>query len=191
LFVTVVLASMAGPGCAKKPVQAAPVPLPPLEVPVPPPRVLAPVVPPAAPAPEPAPVPETPPAPRPRPPRPTGQSGEARPDAAKPDGATEAPAAPAQAGETSRPVEPTSGLRTPQNANDVEAERRIRDVLGRAGRSLEAINRAVLSADARAQFDTARRFIDQASGALKARNYMFAAYLADKADTLARGLAGR
>jgi hypothetical protein len=73
----------------------------------------------------------------------------------------------------------------------VESERRIRDVLAKAARGLEAVNRALLTADARSQFDTARRFIGQATDALAARNYMFAAYLADKAETLARGLAGR
>jgi hypothetical protein len=82
-------------------------------------------------------------------------------------------------------------LRTPQTANDGQAERRIRDALGRAGKALEGIRRASLSNDARVQYDTARRFIDQATGALNARNYMFAAYLADKAETLARGLSGR
>ena len=47
--------------------------------------------------------------------------------------------------------------------------------------------RGARATDARAQYDTARRFIDQAEGALRARNYMFASYLADKAETLARG----
>jgi hypothetical protein len=128
---------------------------------------------------------------RPRTPRTPAPATDTRPDPPKPEPpATETPAVPAA--EPSRPADsPSSALRTPQTANDAEAERRVRDVLGRASRGLEAVNRAQLSSDARAQFDTARRFIDQATDALKARNYMFAGYLADKAETLARGLAGR
>jgi hypothetical protein len=67
----------------------------------------------------------------------------------------------------------------------------VRDVLGRASSTLQRIDRSRLSADARAQFETAQRFIDQSKDALEARNFMFAAYLADKAATLATGLSGR
>jgi hypothetical protein len=141
-------------------------------------------------------VPEEPPAEPPRPARPRqparapAATGETRPDPAKPEAAA-TEGAPAPPGETARPEQPATVLRTPQTANDGEADRRVRDVLARATRALEAINRAQLSNDARAQFDTARRFIDQSSDALKARNYMFARYLADKAEALAKGLAGR
>jgi hypothetical protein len=99
--------------------------------------------------------------------------------------------APAEPVEAARPAEPAPVLRTPDTADDSEAARRVRDALGRANSQLARVNAGALGKDARAQYDTARRFIDQAEGALRARNYMFASYLADKAETLARGLVGR
>jgi hypothetical protein len=69
--------------------------------------------------------------------------------------------------------------------------RTIRDLLARANRDLKGIARDSLSADGKAQFDTARRFADQAEQALKEMNLVFALTLADKAATLARSLAGR
>ncbi|MGE3843169.1 MAG: hypothetical protein AB7I50_16475 [Vicinamibacterales bacterium] len=177
-------------GCAKKAPPVVPEPPVALEVPVPPPRILAPLPPAEPPAVQTEAPADPPPATRPR--TPARASGTERSPAGKPETPTENAAptveAPRAAGEV---VAPTPALRTPQTANDTEAERRVRDVLGRALRGLEGINRAALSADARAQFDTARRFVDQATDALKARNYMFAGYLADKAEQLARGLAGR
>jgi hypothetical protein len=67
----------------------------------------------------------------------------------------------------------------------------IRDLLARANRDLKGIAPASLNADGKAQFDTARRFADQAEQALKEMNLIFALTLADKAATLARSLAGR
>ena len=63
--------------------------------------------------------------------------------------------------------------------------------IGRASVALAKVTLATMSGDARMQYETARRFVDQAEGALTARNYMFAAYLADKAEALAKGLIGR
>lgn len=178
-----------GAGCARKPPVAAPPPPPPaLEVPVVPPRVLAPVSEPEAPpVQEPGPV-QAPRRERPRtPPRPAGSS---------PPAEGREPARPGEAPVEGAPPERPAGeaavpLRTPQTANDAEAERRVRDTLGRATGALGKVNRGALSADAKAQYDAARRFVDQAQDALRVRNYMFAAYLADKAEALARGLQGR
>ena len=90
------------------------------------------------------------------------------------------------------PAEPTSGtaplLRTPQTADEVDAERRTRSVLGRAAELLDRVNPARLGPQARQQHETARRFVEQAQQALNDRNYVLAASLADKAETLARGL---
>ena len=61
----------------------------------------------------------------------------------------------------------------------------IRELLGRATRDLSRVNVASLNNDGRAQYDTARRFIQQADEALKARNIVFAGKLADKAATMA------
>ncbi|MBA3949660.1 MAG: hypothetical protein H0X44_06920 [Acidobacteria bacterium] len=79
-------------------------------------------------------------------------------------------------------------MRTPQTANDEQAERQIRSLIGRAQGTLQNVDYRALSAAARQQYDTARRFITQAENALKIRNYVFARNLADKADTLARQL---
>jgi outer membrane biosynthesis protein TonB len=149
--------------------------------------VLAPVPPAEPPPPEPEPREEPARVTRPRtPPRAAG------PTEPRPEPAPETPAAPAPtAPETARPEAAAPSLQTPQTADDAAAERRIKEALARAGRGLEAVKRADLSADARQQFDTARRFIDQSSEALRVHNYMFAAYLAEKAEALARGLSGR
>ncbi|MCU0255582.1 MAG: hypothetical protein MUF60_02460 [Vicinamibacterales bacterium] len=176
------LASLVAAGCARPRPQTVEVPGP-LEVPVVPPRVIA-----ALPEePEEAVAPADPQprrATRPSRPRP-------RPAPAATDAAREQPPAAPGPGETPRPAEPQTVLRTPETVDDSEAARRVREALGRASGQLARVNAGALGRDARAQYDTARRFIDQAEGALAARNYMFASYLADKAETLARGLVGR
>jgi hypothetical protein len=79
-------------------------------------------------------------------------------------------------------------LRTPQTADESESDRRIRDVLFRASQALTRVNAATLNREARTQHETARRFVEQANQALIERNYVFASYLADKAETLAKGI---
>jgi hypothetical protein len=79
-------------------------------------------------------------------------------------------------------------VRTPQMANDDQAERTVRSVMARAQGTLNNVNYQLLSNPARQQYDTARRFLAQADNALKIRNYIFARNLADKAETLARQL---
>jgi hypothetical protein len=125
---------------------------------------MPPVSPPAAPAP---PRPPREPAPRPEP---------------EPPPAVRTEAAPAR---------PAPRLRTADSASDVEAERKLRDALTRASRDLDNVNPAALNADARAQYETAQRFIAQANEGLSARNYVFAGYLVDKAQTIATALLGR
>ena len=83
---------------------------------------------------------------------------------------------------------PAPLLRTPQTADESNAERRTKDVLGRAAQLLDRVNPATLGQQARQQHETARRFVEQAQQALVERNYVLASYLADKAETLARGL---
>lgn len=132
------------------------------------------------------------PTPATRPTRPT-RAAQTRPDTARPaePPRTEAPAEPASAPPTS-PAEPTVNtgplLRTPQTADEANAERRTRDVLLRAVALLDRTSPGSLGPQARQQHDTARRFVDQARQALSDRNYVLAASLADKAETLARGL---
>ena len=57
--------------------------------------------------------------------------------------------------------------------------------MGRAARDLSRVNASALNNDGRSQFETARRFLQQAEEALKARNIVFAGSLADKAATMA------
>jgi hypothetical protein len=126
------------------------------------------------------------PAARPAAPRRNGSTAEAevRPEPPAPVPAT-----------TQGPVEPvpteTRELRSAPSANTAAAERNVRDLLTRASRDLNRVDYGRLSADGRAQYEQAKRFSQQAEGALKDRNYVFAATLADKAATLAAELLGR
>jgi hypothetical protein len=176
-------------GCARPRPTVTPPPPPPLEVPVVPPRVLAPVdvepeeVVPA----ESEPVTQVPRRSRPRPrtedagqrPQDAGTTEPARPDQGTPEQAGEAkPSAP------KAPALPTA-------ANNEAEARRVGETIDRARSELGRVNVQRLGSDARTQYETARRFVDQALDAIKARNYLFARYLADKAEALARGLQGR
>ena len=94
------------------------------------------------------------------------------------------PAPPVAADRPAPPApEPPPTLQT--DVNPAAAEQRTRAALASATRNLGRIDVRSLSADARTQFDIARRFIAQADGALKARNFEFAEQLAEKAATLA------
>jgi hypothetical protein len=74
---------------------------------------------------------------------------------------------------------------TPSPGSEAQTVTAIRDLLGRATRNLSRVNAATLNNDGRAQYDQARRFIEQAEEALKIRNIVFAGKLADKAATMA------
>ena len=84
-----------------------------------------------------------------------------------------------------RPAPAPSLTLTPAPGSEAQTVAAIRDLLGRAARDLSRVNAGALNADGRAQFDTARRFLQQAEEALKARNIVFAGKLADKAATMA------
>ena len=158
---------------------------PPLDVPAPPSRVVEPIV---AEAPAPLPLPEDP---RPTPVRPVrpaaapAPSSAARPEAARPD----APAA--EAPKAEEPAKPPSTLQTTTAAAEGEVERGIRATLTRATADLGRINYRALNAEAKAQYDTARRFIQQADEAIREKNLVLAKNLADKAAGIAAQQAGR
>ncbi len=101
---------------------------------------------------------------------------EAPPEAPKP--AEEAP-------------KPATTLQTTPTGAEGQLERSIRDLLNRASGDLSHIDYRVLNADARQQYDTAKRFIAQAEDALRAKNLVFAKTVADKAAALAAQLAGK
>lgn len=75
-------------------------------------------------------------------------------------------------------------LQTP-GSNAQAADQSVRTLLARAARDLGRVDYQTLDADGKAQYDTARRFMQQADDALKARNVMFAGKLADKAAAMA------
>ena len=171
-------------GCARTRPVAAPAVVA-LDVPPPPARVIST-------PPEPvAPVESTTverPAPATRPSR-SGRTPSARPEAPKPaeagraEAGSETPAATPEVAAAPAPL-----LRTPQTADESNAEKRTNGVLERATQLLNGVNITTLGQQARQQHETARRFVDQAKQALVERNYVLASYLADKAETLARGL---
>jgi hypothetical protein len=76
--------------------------------------------------------------------------------------------------------------RTLQTTANVEAvERKIRTTLTDASRRLGRIDYRGLSVEGKAQYDIAKRFVEQAEEALVAKNLLFASQLADKASVLA------
>jgi len=80
---------------------------------------------------------------------------------------------------------PLSLTLTPAPGTEAQTAEAIRNLLARAARDLARVNVGRLNADGRAQFETARRFLQQADEALAARNVVFAGKLADKAATMA------
>jgi periplasmic protein TonB len=157
-----------------------------LDVPPPPPRVIEPV--PAEPVTTIEPVADLPPVPspsrpRPQPPRDPGKE-------AKPEPKPEAPPAPEAAPPTNPPPpNPALQIRTPGDTS--EAARQVRDILDRASKTLNSIDYGPLNQQRKESYDTAKRFILQAEDAIKAANFVYAKFLADKADTLAKELQGR
>ena len=147
--------------------------LPLLDPPPPPPRVVVmypeePEVAPVAPVVEPA-VPVRPPA------RPARPESKPEPNAPVPEPPQDA----------ARAAAPLSLTLTPSPGTEAQTAAAIRDLLARAARDLSRVNAASLDADGRTQYETARRFLQQAEDALKARNVVFAGKLADKAATMA------
>jgi hypothetical protein len=174
-------------GCARA--QARTVPeLPPLDVPPAPARVIAPLesepLPTAAIA-----VDETPAMPRARPTRPArteSRAGDA--NRLEPPKPAETPA---EAPRTTETTGEDAPLLTVQPGRNGASERAIRDTLVRASTDLGRVDYGVLGTEARAQYDTAKRFIEQGHDALKGKNFVFAENLADKAAVLAAILLGQ
>jgi hypothetical protein len=163
------LALVVASGCATA--RAVSAPGPPLQVPPAPPRllVLSDEPPPPSEAPTlPSPVVATPSSPPPvvRAPNPDP----------KPVQTVVAPGAPADPRTFGRPGDASRG-------------KAINDRIGVASRTLALVNVARLSAADRVEYEQAHRFIQQAKQAVRERNLVFAATLADKAASLAAGLA--
>jgi len=184
LSVVALLVSVAS-GCTRTHAKVVPdTPDAPLEVPAPPPRDVEPsdieTPPPAPAAPEPARAAPPPARPRPAPPR-----EQPKPEPPKPEPAPEPPK-PAEEPPRNAPT-----LQTTPPTAEGELERNVRATLDRASNELTHIDYRGLNADARNQYDTAKRFIRQAEAAVRAKNLVFAKNLADKAATIAAQLRAR
>lgn len=157
-----------------------------LEVPPPPPRVIVPPEPEEPPDDQETAPPETTPNRPTRPRSPARDRSEApKPSEAKPESPADSGRPPA----TTPPV-PLGPLQPALPASPGEMHRQVSDQLAQAKRDLDRIDYRALSADGKTQYDTAKRFIEQASQALKDKNFLFAAKLAEKAVGLAGGLIG-
>jgi hypothetical protein len=169
-------------GCAHA--QAKTTPDAPLDMPAPPPRDVAPNEAEAPPPPVtlvPEPVRSAPARPRPAP------REQPRPEPPKPDAPPSLePAKPAE-----EPARPATTLQTAPATVESEQERAIRATLARATSVLNRVDYRALSADARTQYDAAKRFIQQAEEAMRTKNLVFARTIADKASVLAAQLGGR
>jgi hypothetical protein len=112
----------------------------------------------------------------------------AHPSPARTDRPVEKPADRAEpAAAPPQPAAPAPPLQTTLNVT--ELEKAIRARLAQASRDLDHTDYRALSAERKAQYDAAKRFIQQAEDALKVKNLVFAEQLADKAATLAAALA--
>lgn len=172
-------------GCFRAQARAVPEVVPELEVPAPPPRIVDPVV---AQVPQPVGLADEPTQNTqiPRPPAPGVRVDTAKPDTSKPE-----PVAADQPRPSEAPRPPQTTLQTTPVEQEADVLRKVRDLLAKATADLSRIDYNRLNADARTQYDQAKRFGSQADEAVKAKNLVFAGYLADKAATLAAQLSGR
>ena len=178
-------------GCAKPEPQIQPE-LPPLAAPPPPPRLLPPL------AGGPIEGATTPPPPETE--RPSTPAR--RRDMARAEGPRQEPK-PAELPRADAPVdgqrpvedtpasEPAPVLQLAPATESAATEGTIRQQLTRAARDLKRVDYVGLSADAKAQYDTAKRFMVLADEAIKDRNFVFARTLADKAAVIAGVLSNR
>ncbi len=186
LSLLVVLVAVAAAGCARTHAKTQPEPIA-LDVPLPPDRVVAPPepdTPPSPPEPEPQTRQEKPTRTRPAPAR-----AESRTEPSRADKKAEPP--PAAEPAKPPPAQPAPTLQQAMPASPEEVERQVREQIAQAQRDLGRVDYGGLGADAKSQYDTAKRFIEQADQALKDKNLVLASKLAEKAAGLAGVLVGR
>ena len=129
----------------------------------------------------------TPARPRPAPSTPRPEPPKAEPPKPEPPAAVEPPR---PADEPPKPPVTTTLQTTPATAEG-DVERAIRASLDHASADLNRVDYRRLNADAKNQYDTAKRFVRQADDAIRAKNLVFAKSIAEKAATIAAQLAGR
>ena len=127
----------------------------------------------------------------------SGASRSPRPTSTKPEAKAEPPAEVSPKPEPSKPAEakadapPAAQLRTPQTADTSSAARAVRTMIDTARGILNGVNFGPLSNARKKAYNDAKLFLQQAEDALKEGNLAFAQGVANKAETLARELAGR
>lgn len=180
-------------GCASAQAKGRPADRPGLNVPPPPPRVIEP----AAQAP-PEPVGDLPqPSGQPIVASPRGPRREVPPKPAGSDAKGEAkagdqkPIEPLPIEPSPPPVQPSPQLRTPETAASSGAARNVRTTIDTAQGILNTVNYAALSNVRKKAYNDAKLFMQQADEALKQGNLVFAQAVANKAESLAKELAGR
>jgi hypothetical protein len=175
----VVIAAVVGGACASNPTRSSAAV--PLETPEPPPKpALAPI-----PAPEPPPERpvSAPPAVRPAtPPTPAANA----PSNTTPTASTGTPVGPLPVPET--PTPPAAELKPAGAAANALTAVQVREAYDRTKRKIDTIDRRRLNVGKRADYDSARRFLEQADTAAKANNLMLAQSSVEKAEALADGL---
>ena len=171
--------------CASVQAKSKPADLGGLNVPPPPPHIVAPAEVP------PEPVGELPPVSS------GGSRSTTRPTSTKPEAKAEPPAEVSPKPESAKPAEakadagPPAQPRTPQTADTSGAARAVRTTIDTARGILNGVNFGPLSNARKKAYNDAKLFLQQAEDALKDGNLAFAQGVANKAETLARELAGR
>jgi hypothetical protein len=89
------------------------------------------------------------------------------------------------------PPKPPTTLQTTPATAEGEVERSIRASVQRASADLNRVDYRALNRDARTQYDTAKRWVQQADELMRAKNLLMAKNLAEKAAIMAAQLAGR
>lgn len=178
-------------GCTAARAQVQPEDHPALLVPPVPPRAIDPL--PAEPPPI-EPVGELPSAPS-APPRPRPQNREPNKPAASDPKSESKPAEapppdPASGQPAAQSTPPVPPLRTPGTPDGPELAKQVRDTLDRATKILGNVDYQALKSDSRANYDNAKSFMKQAEDMLKANNPVAAKLLADRAENIAKQLAG-
>ncbi len=154
----------------------------PLEIPEPPPRVAM--------DPVPAVVAETPAAPEKPPVTPASQTTKPAPPPPASATAVPAPATPPPVVTAVEPprTTPPPELRPAGPAGRTPTTAQVRDRVARAKQKLALIDRRRLNAGQQTDYDSARRFLSQAEGAVNANNLLLAESSVEKVETLADGL---
>jgi hypothetical protein len=185
-LLAVSLAALMASGCASVSAKSKLEERPALLIPPPPPRIL-----------DPTPAPDDPPEPVPDLPSPPSGATSRPPRREAPKPANDPKTDPKPVEPVPLPAEPppaaapAAQLRTPQTADTSGAARTLRTTIDTARQILNGVNFPLLSNERKQAYNDAKLLLTQAEDGLKRGDLSFAQGLANKAETLARELAGR